>query len=138
MNLSKVELELQRGYKNKRRLALLSVYSCQVCQLLGVRQTTRTELHHLAGIGAGKKASDLLCFVLCLIHHQSGKVGEAVHKGIAEFEANFKSQIEFIGLVNEMIFRDNNLKGQDLKNYYLVRDWVKQKINSEVFSEVFI
>ncbi len=125
--LLKPEKELQRGYKNKRRLALLSVYGCQVCQLLGVRQTTRTELHHLAGIGAGKKASDLLCCVLCSKHHQTGEVGEAVHKGIAEFEENFLSQIEFIGLVNEMIFRDNKLKGQDLKNYHLVRDWVQQK-----------
>lgn len=122
INLLKPDKCLQRGFKDKKRLELLANYQCQVCELIGEPQTTKTELHHLAGIGAGMKASDLLCFVLCQIHHQSGE--EAIHKGIAEFEAKFKSQKQFIFEVNERIFRDNTLKGKDLRHYELVRDWV--------------
>lgn len=125
INLLKPPVELRRGFKDKKRLEMVAQYPCLVCQTFGLKQTTRVNVHHLAGIGAGMKASDLLTYPTCETHHQSGKVGEAVHKGIKEFEANFKSQIEFIGMVNEMIFRDNALKGKDLERYYLVKNWTE-------------
>jgi hypothetical protein len=122
----KPEPELRRGFKDKKRLGYLANYSCQVCQLLGENQTTRTELHHLAGIGAGMKASDLLCLVLCQKHH-TGKDG--VHSGIAEFEAKFKSQLQFIFEINERIFKDRALKGRDLERYYLVKNYCENNLN---------
>lgn len=50
-----------------------------------------------------------------------------MHRGVAEFEKNFKSQREFLGIVNEKIFEKNDLKGKDLEGYNLIRSWVKQK-----------
>jgi len=130
VSLLKPEKELQRGYKNSKRLSFVAQYDCMACEMKEERQTTRTIVHHLAGIGGGKKASDLLTFAICEMHHNhdEGEIGITLHKGIAKFEENFKSQIEFIGLVNEMIFRDNNLKGQDLKNYELVKNYIQQKL----------
>ncbi len=128
-NLLKPDPRLRRGYKDKKRLGLLSNYDCQACRLKGERQTTRTHIHHLAGIGAGLKASDLLSFLLCEKHHQSGKIGEAIHKGIAEFEENFKPQLQFIFEINERIFKDRGLKGKDLEAYFLVKNYCKDNLN---------
>jgi hypothetical protein len=118
----KPALELQRGFKYIKRLGYVAQYKCVCCEMLDERQKTRLNVHHLAGIGDGKKASDLLTFPLCEIHHN------LLHKGIAEFEKAFKSQIEFIGITNERIFKDNVLKAKDLYHYELVRDWVESKI----------
>jgi hypothetical protein len=91
------------------------------------RQKTRNNVHHLAGIGAGKKASDLLTFPLCEMHHDhpAGKAGITIHKGIAEFEKEFKPQFEFIGIINERILRDNNLSAKDFYHCQLVSGWVE-------------
>jgi hypothetical protein len=89
---------------------------------LNQRQKTRLNVHHLAGIGAGLKASDLLTFPLCETHHS------LLHSGIAEFEKQFKPQFEFIGMINERILRDNFLSPKDLWHCELVSDWFAAEI----------
>ena len=122
MNLSKPAPELRRGFKNSKRLGYVAQYSCVCCDLLNQRQKTRLNVHHLAGIGAGLKASDLLTFPLCETHHS------LLHSGIAEFEKQFKPQFEFIGMINERILRDNFLSPKDLWHCELVSDWFAAEI----------
>ena len=117
MNLLKPAPELRRGFKNPKRLGYVAQYPCVSCEMLNQRQKTRLNVHHLAGIGAGLKASDLLTFPLCETHHS------LLHSGIAEFERQFKPQFEFIGIINERILRDNFLSPKDFYHCELVGDW---------------
>jgi len=129
----KPPIELRRGYKSKSRLDLIGkyadTYGCMACNLKGLTQTYKTDIHHLAGIGAGLKASDNLCFPLCQMHHNhdGGVAGFTIHKGIAEFEDLYLPQKEFINLLNEKIFEDNNLKGKDLRAYELIKEFCNGK-----------
>ena len=118
-NFLKPVPELRRGFKNPKRLGYVAQYSCVCCEMLGIKQKTRLNVHHLAGIGAGLKASDLLTFPLCEMHHN------LLHAGIEQFEKDFKTQKEFIGIINERIFKDNNLTGKDLYFCEIVRDWTR-------------
>ena len=111
--------ELRRGFKSPKRLGFVAQYGCVCCEMLNVKQKTRLNVHHLAGIGAGLKTSDLLTFSLCETHHN------LLHAGIEQFEKDFRTQKEFIGIINERIFKDNNLIGKDLYFYELVRDWAR-------------
>lgn len=113
--------ELRRGYKDPKRLGYVAEYKCVCCEMLNAVQKTRLNVHHLAGIGAGKKASDLLTFPLCEFHHN------LLHKNIGEFEKNFKTQAQFICITNERIFNDNVLTGKQLRAYELVKDWAENK-----------
>ena len=97
-SLLKPAPELRRGFKNPKRLGYVAQYGCVCCEMLGTKQKTRLNVHHLAGIGAGLKASDLLTFPLCETHHN------LLHAGIEEFEKDFKPQLEFIRIINERIW----------------------------------
>lgn len=116
INLLKPPVELRRGFKDKKRLEMAGSYSCMICG-------KESNVHHLAGIGAGLKASDLLVFPICHYHHQ-GKDG--IHNGIEEWEKKYKPQLQFIYEINERIFKDNVLKGKDLERYYLVKEWASK------------
>lgn len=118
MSLLKPAQELRRGFKNPKRLGYVAQYSCVCCEMLNQRQKTRLNVHHLAGIGAGLKASDLLTFPLCETHHS------LLHSGIAQFEKEFEPQFEFIGMINQRIMLDNFLSPKDLWHCELVSDWV--------------
>jgi len=113
--------ELRRGYKDPKRLGYVAQYGCVCCEMLGTKQKTRLNVHHLWGIGGGKKASDLLTFPLCEIHHN------LLHSALWKFEEDFKPQSEFIGIINERIFKDNVLIGKQLKAYELVKEWARNK-----------
>lgn len=117
INLLKPPKELQRGYKDKKRLEMVGSYSCLSCEKANRAQTTRTCVHHFWGTGAGMKESDLKTMPLCERCH------DELHRGLDIFEEKYYTQKEMIGIVNERIFKDNTLKGKDLERYYLVRDW---------------
>jgi hypothetical protein len=108
---------LQRGFKDKGRLEMVGSYSCMICG-------KEANVHHLAGIGAGKKASDLLTFPICHFHHQGG---DGVHNGIEEWEKKYKPQLQFIYEINERIFKDKTLKGKDLERYYLIKNYCENE-----------
>lgn len=113
INLLKPPPEMRRGFKDKRRLEMVASYPCLVCG-------SPANVHHLAGIGNGKKASDLLTMPLCHFHHQGE---EGIHQDIAGFEEKHGTQKEMINKVNEMIFGDFDLKGKDLERYYLIKNY---------------
>lgn len=124
----KPPVELRQGYKSPKRLGLVaSLGNCIVCSEFKLRRTTRLEIHHLTGCGLGKKASDLLSIYLCFFHHQKGGRGEAVHRGVAEFEKNFGTQKELLAITNERIFEMNDLKGDDLRDYESIKEWIKNR-----------
>jgi hypothetical protein len=116
---------LQRGFKDKSRLGMVASYSCWACEIDDVRQISRTEVHHEAGIGAGMKASDLLTLGICNEHHNDfgGKAGVTIHINISDWEDKYGKQLDIIGELNERIFRDFNLKGKDLKHYNLIKEY---------------
>lgn len=126
VNLLKPPVQLRRGYKDKKRLEMVGSYFCLACQKVNRAQTTRTCVHHLWGQGGGKRASDLLTMPLCFSCHQ-GTGG--LHDNLKEFEKKYYTQKQMINMVNEMIFRDFNLKGKDLERYYLIRDYCEEKLN---------
>ncbi|MFT6332972.1 MAG: hypothetical protein ACJAW3_001322 [Lentimonas sp.] len=107
---------LQRGFKDKSRLGMVASYSC-FCG-------NPSNVHHLAGIGNGKKASDLLTMPLCHFHHQGE---EGIHLDIAGFEEKHGTQYEMIDRVNEEIFKDFDLKPKDLERYYLIKNYCENK-----------
>jgi len=119
VNLLKPDIRLRRGYKDKKRLEMVGAYSCMICG-------KEANVHHLAGIGAGLKASDLLVFPVCHLHHQGE---EGVHNGIQEWEKKYKPQLQFIFEINEKIYKDRALKGKDLEAYELVKNYCEEKLN---------
>ena len=119
LNLLKPDPCLQRGFKDKKRLEMVGSYSCMICG-------KEANVHHLAGIGAGKKASDLLVMPLCFKHHQGE---DGVHNGIEEWEKKYKPQLQFIYEINERIYKDKALKGRNLERYSLIRDYCKNNLN---------
>ena len=112
----KPESELRRGYKDKKRLAMVASYPCLICE-------SPANVHHFWGQGAGLKASDLLTIPLCRNCHQ-GTGG--LHDNLAAFEKKYGTQKELINEVNERIFQDNNLKGKDLRAYELIKQFCKK------------
>ena len=118
--------ELQRGFQDDKRKGFVSGYDCLACEKVGRMQQGRTYVHHLWGIGGGKKASDLLTMPLCFGCHQ-GTGG--LHDNLKEFEEKYYTQKQMIIIVNERIFNDNTLKGKDLERYFLVKNYCEEKLN---------
>ena len=99
----KPPIELRAGYQDKKHLGLVAQLKCLACKIKPAARKTRLELHHKIGCGLGKKASDLMVLPLCNFHHQSGGVGEAIHKGLAKWESNFNSQDDLILQVHDIL-----------------------------------
>ena len=95
-SLIKPPKELQRGYKKATHLGKVAEFSCRACRIEKAPRQYRLHVHHKCGIGAGKKASDLLTFTLCEFHHQSGGIGHAIHDGLAQWEEKFGKQDDLI------------------------------------------
>lgn len=130
--LLKPEIELRNGFKCERYLARVRELECLACEIEGSQQTEPTEAHHKIGEGLGLKASDLLTMGICNKHHngnfRSDKKGNAIHHTVLkDWEAKFKSQILLIEMTNERIFSRNDLKGQDLRNYELIKNYINNK-----------
>lgn len=121
INLLKPPPEMRRGFKDKKRLEMVASYPCLACQKKNKTQTTRTCVHHFWGTGAGMKESDLKTMPLCESCHNE------LHRGLDKFEEKYYTQKEMINKVNEMIFRDFDLKGKDLERYNLIREWINDK-----------
>jgi len=104
----KPEEHLRNGFKDKKRLAAVSMLNCIVCKELKLKQVTRTEVHHLIGCGLGKKASDLLTISLCSKHHVSGGKGEAIHSTpLWMWEEKFLPQRVLLEKVNQLLNINN-------------------------------
>ncbi len=98
----KPPIELRRGYKDKKRLALIHFLPCQVCEKLDLKQKSRTIAHHKIGMGLGKKASDLLTTALCENHHN--KSSEGIHNmPLDRWENKFFTQDQLIEFTNESL-----------------------------------
>lgn len=92
MNLLKPPIEMRAGFKDPKHLARVAQLECIVCKNQELKQLFRTEVHHLIGMGLGKKASDLFTIPLCSFHHRLGNKGEAIHSGKQSFEKKFGTQ----------------------------------------------
>lgn len=77
---------------------------CIVCRECLDIYDSAAEIHHLIGVaGLGKKASNDKVIGLCPMHHRLGNRGVAVHSGKVAWEENFKTQEEFLEIVNNLI-----------------------------------
>ena len=95
-NFLKPLIELRRGYKSPKHLGKVAEIPCMACRIEPAPRARRLNLHHLCGIGAGQKASDLLVLPLCEFHHQVGGVGHAIHAGVEIWEEKFGTQQSLI------------------------------------------
>tara|TARA_R110000868_G_scaffold1103_1_gene8412 strand:- start:7416 stop:7751 length:336 start_codon:yes stop_codon:yes gene_type:complete len=108
MNLLKPDETLRNGYKDPKHLARVGNLGCSLCFFLGVKQTSRTAVHHYHGGGMGKKASDLRVMSLCDLHHQKGEFAFH-HIGRVAFEEKFGIDQEgLIEITNKMLEDKNN------------------------------
>ena len=102
-NFAKPPIELRRGYKSPKHLGKVAEMACMACRIEPAPRARRLNLHHLCGIGAGKKASDLLVFPLCEFHHQVGGVGHAIHAEVEIWEEKFGTQKSLILEIHEKL-----------------------------------
>ena len=93
--------ELRRGHKDKKHLGKVAEFPCFACRIEKAPRNKRPEIHHLWGGGAGKKESDLLTFLICNFHHQTGGAGHAIHSGLKEWEEKFGTQESLILEIHE-------------------------------------
>ena len=104
-NLMKPPPELQRGYKDIKHLGKVAELPCVACQKRGEAQTSKTQVHHEWGKGAGKKASDRLTMPLCDKCHNAQFVnsikGITLHHNLEKFEERHGTQSELIKLTYE-------------------------------------
>ncbi len=100
-SLVKPPKELQRGFKDKKRLADIHNLPCVNCLAKGRRQKSVTIAHHKMGLGMGKKASDVLTAAICNDCH-TGK--EGIHSvALWKWEEQNMSQDELIRLTDEAL-----------------------------------
>ena len=74
---------------SRLHLATIASLPCVLCELLGMPQTARTQVHHLReGVGMGQRNSDMLTIPLCADHHtgQSGIHGDRSALRLAKVE----------------------------------------------------
>ena len=106
----KPPVELRRGYKDLKHLGRVAEFPCRACRITPAPKARRINVHHKCGIGAGKKASDLLTFTICEFHHTKGGIGEAIHSGTETWEETFGTQDSLILEIHEelgiTIYRD--------------------------------
>lgn len=104
--------ELIRGFKDKKYLDKVSQLPCIACLIRKEHQTSRTEIHHKWGIGAGKKASDRLTIPLCNLCHTGSfggaKKGITLHYNLTAFEQRHGTQDQLIHITNEILKKYNN------------------------------
>ncbi len=85
--------KLRNGYKDKKYMEQLHNFPCIVCDKKNLTQKSRTEAHHLIGLGGGKKASDFLAFPLCSAHHDGRIAGTSIHSTpLKKWEREFGEQ----------------------------------------------
>ena len=96
--------ELRNGYKDRIHLGKVAMLGCCVCQRIGLKQKTRSEVHHFIGCGIGRKASDLKTINLCAFHHRTGGNGNAIHETpLKAWEAKFSSQADLLKYTNDLL-----------------------------------
>jgi len=82
----------------KRWMSRVAELPCLICEQMGVRQETRTEVHHCFD---NSHRSDVLVAALCTQHH-SGPLG---FHGLGEREFNRRYRLDELRLVEATIRR---------------------------------
>ena len=80
---------------------------CIVCLRLGIRQTTRTDAHHIkrhldgTKLGMGQKSPDRDAIPLCRgLHHWNGS---QVNMPMEEFEAAYGNELDLLEATQELL-----------------------------------
>ena len=78
---------------------------CIACRIMGYEDTP-PQLHHIRGNGKdspgiGQKSSNFEVIPLCIHHHLTGE--NAIHKNKANFEADFGTEKELLGMVEGLL-----------------------------------
>lgn len=99
-----------RAVKDARHLERVSRLPCVICHEYGMRQNSRTEVHHCKSGRYGQtKASDALSIPLCHSHHHKlraipgdeNKIG--FHNGQATWEAKYGVDYHWIDWVENRL-----------------------------------
>lgn len=81
---------------------------CLACQVEGIKQTTKTQAHHIKDgflrIGMSGKAGDDMTIPLCAIHHVDGGRMVAFHSSPRKgWEQRYGKQLELLEKTREML-----------------------------------
>ena len=87
----------------KERFDKLAQMGCIVCRVFHDAPEVPTTIHHIGNGTMGKRSPDERTIPLCLIHHQHGGYGIAVHAGRKAFEAQYATEAELLEWTNKAL-----------------------------------
>lgn len=107
-------MTLRRRKPNPKHLSMVSAMPCYACEVLGISQKTRTEVHHIRRMPGGRlyglsvKAFDEETIPLCGEHHWNGVNSKWSHRG---FEAAFGNERDILKIINDRLGVDTPDQG---------------------------